>query len=196
VAVSGLGVAVATGGMLLIYGGLTGENPLDALRALASGHPPAVPDQPGSRSTTATINGSSGGDLGKADDNGFPQLLASCGQFDHDVYSEAHRWDPGKSDCSSYIGKGFKGIGIRPPGASTTLEYLAWSHLKPIAKSVCGPGDLLISPTHMAIVVNRTLAKGQQNPRSNVRTGSHADIMAGSASWGYYRYTAGGTVKT
>lgn len=193
--ISGVGVGIASGGALLIYAGLSGTNPLTALRSIASGSPTAISNSSGTR--TATINGGSGGLLGKVPRTGYPPLLQAVTAFDGDHYSQAKRWDPGFSDCSSYVGKGFKSIGVTPPGASTTLEYLAWSMLKKITQFEAGPGDLLISTSHMAVVVDSTHAKGQQNSKRNVQTDTWKNIMAGSVSYGFYRYTpANATVST
>lgn len=186
--ISGVGVGIASAGALLMYAGFKGENPLTALRDIASGSPSAILNANGSH--VATIPGSSPGDslvVGGA--VGYPKLLTACTAFDGDRYSQANRWKPGYSDCSSYIGKGFKSIGQTPPGASTTLEYLAWHMLFKLSSvALVGPGDLLISTSHMAIVVDTTHAKGQQNTRENVRTDTYKNIMAGSGSYGYYRY--------
>lgn len=201
--ISGVGVGVASAGALLIYAGLKGSNPLDALRSIASGHPAAIPNASGSRGITATIPGGPaivGGAVG------YPPLLQAVQPFTGDHYSQAKRWQPGFSDCSSFVGKGFKALGITPPGASTTLEYLAWSHLHKIPSPYeAGPGDLLISTSHMAVVIDRNSAIGQQNPTRNVATGKWADIMYGSQGYGIYRYgsstssssnsSSGGTVK-
>lgn len=186
--ISGVGLGVMTGGALLVYAGLKGTNPLSALRDIASGHPGAIPNTPGSRTTgEATIPGGPaivGGAVG------YPPLLQAVQAFKGDHYSQAKRWQPGFSDCSSFPGKGFKSLGITPPGASTTLDYLAWSKLRKIPSPYeAGPGDLLISTSHMAVVIDRSSAIGQQNPRSNVRTGTWADIMYGSQGYGIYRYS-------
>ena len=40
--ISGVGLAMATGGALIAYAGFRGVNPLQALKDVASGNPPAV----------------------------------------------------------------------------------------------------------------------------------------------------------
>lgn len=182
--ISGVGVSVASAGALLIYAGLKGVNPLIALRSIASGQPDAILNQSGGRTNIAGGNPML---LGGA--VGYPPLLAALQPFKGDKYSQAKRWQPGYSDCSSFIGKGFKALGIKPPGASTTGEYLLWSDLEKLPDALlAGPGDLLISTSHMAVVVNATQAMGQQNPTRNVRTDTYKNIMAGSISYGFYRY--------
>lgn len=192
--ISGVGVMVSSTGALLIYAGLKGVNPLAALRDIASGSPSTIPNTPGSRSIkTATIGGGNGGILGGA--VGYPPLLQAVQAFRGDHYSQAKRWQPGFSDCSSFAGKGFKALGITPPGASTTLEYLAWPMLWKVPTPLeAGPGDLLISTSHMAVVIDRSSAIGQQNPQRNVRVGSWADIMFGTGGYGIYRYQPGNAI--
>lgn len=186
--ISGVGVAVASGGALLIYAGLRGVNPLDALRAVASGNPDAILNANGGRALT-----NSGGDSVLGGAVGYPPLLQAVQPFKGDTYSQARRWDPGFSDCSSFVGKGFKSLGIKPPGMSTTGEYLVWRMLQKLPdEMLSGPGDLLISTSHMAVVVtggSGGTAIGQQRPGVNVRTGTYKDIMAGSGAYGVYRYS-------
>lgn len=183
--ISGVGVGIASGGALLIYAGLKGVNPLVALRDIASGNPSAILNSGGHR---ATINGGGSPPLvGGA--IGYPPLLAALQPFKGDKYSQAKRWQPGFSDCSSFIGKGFKSLGIAPPGSSTTMEYLAWDKLRKLPDlMLVGPGDLLISSSHIAVVVNTTQAMGQQNSRRNVAVDTYKSIMY-PGSYGYYRYT-------
>lgn len=186
--ISGVGVSVAAGGALLIYAGLKGVNPLVALRGIASGNPDAILNSGGHRALT---NG--GGDSIVGGAVGYPPLLQAVQPFRGDHYSQAKRWQPGFSDCSSFVGKGFKALGIKPPGMSTTGEYLVWKMLRKIPDPIlAGPGDLLISTSHMAVVVTGGTggtAIGQQNPRENVRVGKFDDIMAGSGAYGIYRYS-------
>jgi cell wall-associated NlpC family hydrolase len=194
--ISGVGVTVASAGALLIYAGLKDVNPLYALRAVASGNPDAIANINGSRSKATTNGGGNSILVGP----GFPQLLQSAQQFKGDQYSQARRWEPGYSDCSSFVGKAFKAEGIKPPGASTCVEYLAWGALKKIPqdnllKTIVGPGDLLISTSHMAIVVDDNLAMGQQNRRENVRVDTWKNIMAGTGAYGVYHYLPGSQLE-
>lgn len=184
--ISGVGVGVAAAGALLVYAGFSGTNPLTALRDIASGNPPAIRNTAGSR--VATIANGDPVLVGKMPRTGYPDLLTAVQQFKADHYSQARRWDPGYSDCSSFVGKGFKALGITPPGSSTTWDYLGWPLLVKITQFQAGPGDLLITTSHMAVVVDQINAMGQQNPTSNVRTGKWADIMF-PGGYGIYRYS-------
>lgn len=191
-AISGLGVAMAAGGAILIYAGLQNENPLQALRSIASGHilPVATTFQP---AAAATIGAAAGGALGAIAGLGFPQLVTSAEQHAGDHYSQARRWDAGYSDCSSFVGKAFQGIGITPPGSSTTLDYLAWSQLKGIRGSDLLQGDLVINEAHMVIATSNSTGIGQQNSRRNVVSGAITDLMSGTGGYSYFRYVGPGS---
>jgi hypothetical protein len=194
--VSGLGLAIATGGALLVYAGLKDVSPLDALRDIASGRPSGVPSHSAgyspsgdASSDTFTWQKASKVPQGAA----FSPLVAAVWQFRADTYSQAKRWQPGYSDCSSWVGKGFKSLGITPPGGSTTWDYLSWDQLHKVTTG--GAGDLVISTSHMAVLTGPGTAIGQQSPKSNVRTGPIKDVMYGAGSYAIYRYvgpTSGG----
>jgi cell wall-associated NlpC family hydrolase len=203
---SGVAVAVGTVGTLLIYAGIRGVNPVQALKDISSGKPVGV-------SKTGTTQGDTSGDyiVGTVDTNqggaaeGAP-LVQAAEQFASDKYSQASRWTPGYSDCSSFVGKALKSLGIKYPGNSTTGSYLTWSALTTIPKSQVQAGDLLVSPAHMAIATSHTTAIGQQNPQKNVQTGSISNIMY-AQNWVARRFktpiglsssqeTAAGTVTT
>lgn len=202
--ISGAGIAVATGGMLLIYSGIRNVSPLQALRMVTTGALPAgnatAQDAQGPAlqaaqadliaaavnpfASTAAYGG--GG--------GLPTLPAALQAFSGDRYSQWHRWDAGYSDCSSFIGKGLKAIGIRPPGGSTTWDYLRSSAWYQIPESSAGAGDLAVNATHMVCVTGPGMAVGQENPRRNVVAGSIADLMSGTGSYVILRYRGSATV--
>lgn len=193
-----MAVGMAGAAALLIYGGFRGLNPLDALREVATGKPKGLADQAAAHEALWEGVPSSGGGTGsgaaQASLSGIsvtgphPEIVTAAGAFAGDVYSQARRWQPGFSDCSSFPGKALKSIGITPPGASTTSSYLAWRKLAPIAKSEIGAGDFLVSSGHMAIAINNSTAIGQQRTGVNVKVGPISQIMWGQ-SWVALRYT-------
>ena len=197
-AISGVGVALATAGAVAVYAGIKGESPLVALRDIASGRPPALSTvsaapagQVGAAVGSAAASGLAAAvaarGVGAGSLSGLPGVLSS--QFGADRYSQARRWDPGFSDCSSFVGKGLKVLGIAPPGASVTGDYLVWSALGKIDRSQVGPGDLLVATSHMAVAIDVNTAIGQQNPRRNVRVGPiESDIMFGTGGFVCLRY--------
>lgn len=211
--ISGTGVAVATLGGLLVYAGLTGQNPVQALKDISTGKPKGASKSSGYTNTQvypgldqavtdANLNpaASAGGVLASAVGTGpLPALPTAALSFIMDQYSQAKRNQTGFSDCSSFVGKSFRAIGITPPGGSTTGEYLVWKKLKKIPISEAGAGDLLVNSAHMAIVFNPNgslgggkyapVAIGQQNTQSDVRIDSFANIMYGTGAYICLRYT-------
>lgn len=199
------GVAVGMAGVaaLLLYAGFRGVNPLQALREVASGKPKGLAAQTaahtalyeGIGSAAVAGTGSSGGVAAAAFISGgaHPELARAAQGHAGELYSQTRRWDAGYSDCSSFVGKALKDIGIAPPGASVTGSYLVWSRLTTIDRSAIGAGDLLVSSGHIAIALSNTTAIGQQNSRVNVQTAAISSIMYGQSGWIARRLTGGGT---
>lgn len=181
--VSGTAVALATAGGVLLYAGLAGKSPLASLREIATSGPSALP-------ATGAAPATSAGTTGPA----ATGLVAACMVNAGDKYSQLKRWQPGFSDCSSWVGKGFKALGIKPPGASTTGDYLLWSALSKVDASQAQAGDLLVNTSHMAVVTGPGQAVGQENPSRNVAQGTFAQIMAGTGSYLVLRYGSLGSV--
>lgn len=186
--ISGVAVAVGSVGTLLVYAGIRGVNPVQALRDISSGKPLGV-----SRTGTSLADSGGGYLIGEVPTDGAgagvspvpasnSALVNAALQFRGDKYSQSRRWQTGYSDCSSFVGKALKAIGITPPGASVTGSYLTWSALTTIPKSQIQAGDLLCGTAHIAIAVSHDEAIGQQNTRRNVQIDSISNIMWGQ-SW-------------
>jgi cell wall-associated NlpC family hydrolase len=199
VAISGMGVAVVTAGSLLVYAGLTKQNPLAALRAVGTGHPAPIGSSSSYQATqggTSAAGGAVGGTVADVGGliaqgsavGGLPQLVGAVEQFSGDRYSQARRWDAGFSDCSSFVGKGFRALGITPPGASVTGSYLAWSKLRQVPRARLQAGDLVCNATHVIVATSNAYGIGQENPRRNVATGPVETLMAGTGSFVCLRY--------
>lgn len=184
--VPGLAVGLTAGGALLIFAGIRGINPAEALREVASG-------KTGPLSTPARLDDSVGGGTTYASDSGagaagaHPEIADATSRFRGDKYSQARRGQAGYSDCSSFTAKSMRAAGIEV-GNLTTTGFMAWSGLKRISKGEIGRGDLLINHTHMAIALDGTHAIGQQNTRRNVATGTFEAIMMNTGPWSAYRY--------
>jgi cell wall-associated NlpC family hydrolase len=143
---SGTGVAMATGGAFLIYIGLRNIPVLAGLREISAGRLPAPRPKIGgllgdlAGSIVGNVGGAAGGAPGPGSPTGptggpWPQLVTAAQQFAKDKYSQTRRWDPGYSDCSSFVGKALKSLGVPPPGISVTTSYLAWGQLMKIDRS-------------------------------------------------------------
>lgn len=180
--ISGTAVATVTAGAVLIYAGFRGVNPVRALQDIASGSPEPVSSE-GTTLTTGSGSSSesSSGGSGEA-------LVQAARKHKNEKYSQAKRWKTGYSDCSSFVGKAFKDIGITPPGGSTTVSYLGWSKLKRISASEVKAGDLIYHPGHIVIATSNTRAIGQQNRRANVQEGSINVLVPSFPAPTYLRY--------
>jgi hypothetical protein len=86
------------------------------------------------------------------------------------------------------VGKSLKLLGVTPPGASVTGDYLTWKWLYKVSASQAQAGDLLVNAAHMAIVTGPDAAIGQENPSRNVAQGSFAAIMAGTGPYLVLRF--------
>jgi cell wall-associated NlpC family hydrolase len=179
--ISGFGLAVAGMGGVLVYAGLRGVSPLQALRDITSGKPPGIGVQKRFR---PKITGSSSGA-----GSGVSALVDAARANSGDSYSQARRWQPGYSDCSSYVGKAFKAAGITPPGASTTASYLTSPRFTKISRSQAQAGDLAVTTSHMAIFTGPDTGIGQQNAKRNVVEGAIDDVMYPNKAFTVLRYT-------
>lgn len=181
--IPGTAVAVAVAGGVLIYAGFRGITPLQALRDIASGRPPAVAatnaglDTATGTSTIATdaVPGAIGGALGF-------MLVNAAQRHAGEKYSQIRRWQDGYSDCSSFVGKALRDIGIAPPGMSLCVNYLAWSRLMRVSRAQLAAGDMCVTPTHMILATGNNSAIGQQNQRDNVRTGTPEQLIGNTFS--------------
>ena len=193
-AISGVGLGLATAGGVMVYAALKGVNPLTAVREIATKGPSALSANPQAPNLFPAEAGSPSGigyvPAGMPVPSGgvLPELVNSAYRFIGDKYSQGKRWQNGFSDCSSFVGKAFRGIGITPPGGSTTWDYLAWRSLSKVDASQMGAGDLLVNTNHMVIAIDGATCIGQENPTSNVRVGAPSDLMFGTGGYVVLRY--------
>lgn len=202
--VSGTAVAVATAGGVLIYAGLRGVNPLQALRDISSGKPKPVVGTPTSLTGDSAGTGSTsgGGSADTSDTSGSRSAVVSAAQsFTADIYSQSKRRSPGYSDCSAFVDKALRTAGITPPSDpwATTGMFRLSSRWKTIPKSKALPGDIAVNSRHMVLVTGAggTSAIGQEKTGVNVKTGTVAQLMSGTGSYVYrtYKgYSGGGTI--
>ena len=199
--ISSLHLAVAAGGGVLLYAALRGVSPVQALRDVTSGAPPAV-------STEGKVITGADGD---ADPNFVPggngstawkgvyrlakvpkalqrpsAFITSLNAHASEKYSQANRWKSGYSDCSSFTGKGLLDTGISPPGMSNTTAYLSSGDW--VRVSAPRMGDIAVNSQHMAVFVDGSHGIGQQNPRRNVQHDVMDNLMANTGSWEIRRY--------
>jgi len=196
--IPGIAVGMAGAAALLIYAGFQGVDPLTALRDVATGKPKGLAEKAAARTALyegVGVEGGSGGGVAQASLAGVsgphPEFVNAAAGHAHEVYSQLKRWQPGYSDCSSFVAKSMRAAGIDVDNKNTT-GFMAWPYLKRISKSEIGRGDLLINHTHMAIALDGQRAIGQQNKNRNVATGSFEAIMMNTGPWSAYRYVGPG----
>lgn len=191
--ISGIAVAVATCGALLVYAGYRDVNPIQALRDVASGKPPKV------KSKDAGLKTSGASQAAYLPGGGNSAVVAAAMKYRGDQYSQTRRHTRGYSDCSSFVSKAYEAAGIDPPSPDTTAGYYLSDRWKKIPLSQAKAGDIVVSATaatigaHMVLVTGPGMAIGQQNPGDDVETGRISDLMAGT-SYDYIakRYVGGG----
>lgn len=184
--ISGLALAFASAGGVIVYAGFRGLNPIEALRDISTGHPAGVDSNP------VELTGEVlGGAVAAAGTGVLGGAVSSAAQkYAGDKYSQAKRTQSGYSDCSSFADKVLTDIGIPPPVKwASTANYRISGAWKTIPASLAKPGDIAISSHHMVLVTGDggSSAIGQQNPRVNVRTGTVAQLM-GDQSYVYKTY--------
>lgn len=177
--ISGLAVAFAAAGGLLVYAGFRGQTPAAALRAVAGGKPEALSDQGAQLvgATAADVAAGAGVAAGVAGAGaaGGAGVLAAAQRYIGDKYSQARRTQPGWSDCSSFADKVLTDVGIPPPVKwASTANYRISGEWVTIPLSQARPGDIAVNSHHMIVITGQggSSAIGQQNPRVNVRTGT------------------------
>lgn len=169
--ISGLSIALATGGGILVYAGFRGVNPIQALRGISGGNPPAVSSTP--VSFGSVVAGAAAAGLGAT-------VSSAAAKYTGDKYSQAKRTQKGWSDCSSFCDKILTDIGIPPPVKwASTSNFRITGEWKTIPLSQTMPGDIAVNSHHMVMITapGGTAAIGQQNPRVNVRTGSVNNLI-------------------
>ena len=197
VQISGVHVAMAVGGIVLAYAGLRDVNPLAALRDITSGKPPPVEPTTAGLSLTTTLSSVTETGVGAAAAGAVAagtvggRLVAAASKYRGDQYSQGRRWQPGWSDCSSFVGKAFKDIGITPPGASVAASYLTWSKLRRVDRPQLAAGDLCVNTGHIIMATGRDTAIGQQNERDDVQVGTPEGLMWGTGTFVCLRYVGG-----
>jgi hypothetical protein len=189
--ISGVAVALASAGGVLIYAGFQGQNPLEALKDITGGKAKAL--EPGTVSfvndPTTIAGGAVAAGYGTGAASGLGAAIAAAAMAHKDeTYSQAKRWKPGFSDCSSFVGKALKDVGITPPSGSTTGAYRVWKKLQTVPRDEIEAGDILCGPGHVAIALDGTRAIGQQGTRKNVRIDAIDSIMFGQSGWVPRRY--------
>jgi cell wall-associated NlpC family hydrolase len=152
--ISGRALALATGGAVLVYAGLRGESPLEALRGILTGSPPPVPTgKPVTigEFSSGTIGDGEGGFIGSG---AFPSLAQAATKYLGRPYKWAGTFSGGSGgDCSGLVVRAFADIGITGV-PRTSWGQRAWSKVKQVGAAEASAGDLVWWPGHIGIMVS------------------------------------------
>lgn len=175
--ISGLAVALAAAGGILVYAGFKGLSPVGALRDVSTGKPTGVGDK------STDLGSFDAGAMGAAVGGAAASVAVSAvaAKYAGDKYSQAKRTQSGWSDCSSFCDKILTDMGISPPTKwASTANYRISPNWVNVALADTKPGDIAINSHHMVMITaaGGTAAIGQQNPRVNVRTGTVKALMS------------------
>jgi cell wall-associated NlpC family hydrolase len=164
-------LAALGGTAILIYSGISGRNPIEALRVLITGKSPTTAPIANPIQTDYGVSGgASPGALGTGTPGG--QAIAQDA-LNYQGHPYLYGGAPGPQgvnpwDCSSFInwvlGHDF---GVTLPGENTpgyngtvhgptTLGYLVWGGAKTIPYAQAQPGDLAVWQTHIGIFISQT----------------------------------------
>ena len=194
--ISPLHIAIAASGGLLLYAALRNVSPLQALKDVTSGSPPAVStegktiegEDPPAGSGSSTWEGEYKGSkiAGTGVLTSRALFVAAAQTHAHEKYSQAKRWEKGYSDCASFVGKSLIDVGAKPPGGSVTTDYLSSGDWIKVSKPRMG--DVAVNASHMAIFTDSSNGIGMQNSRRNVQKDKMSNLMANTGSWEIRRY--------
>jgi len=165
--ISGLAVGGIAAGGLLLYAGLRGVNPLQAVKDVLSGSPPKVP-----AGASVTVTGSTGSSTGT--DSAEPSVAGPNAWLAQTALTQRgvpYRWggnSPSGFDCSGLVQWSFAQNGISAP--RSTYTQVVWSKLKSISKSEVSAGDLVYSSGHVVIAISNTMCVAAQHTGTVVQT--------------------------
>lgn len=195
--ISGLGVAAATAGSLLMYAGIRDVSLLDALRQVTGGSLPKGnadgKGAPAVAAAQAVLHGggaSAGtavpaGGTAVAAGPGFPALAQAALRYKGLPYV----WGatgPDSFDCSGLVQRAFADVGVKAP--RTTYQQQPWRALAPITAAQASAGDLVFWPGHVAIVVAPGMVVHAPRPGKTVEVAPVGSAGPRGQSAVYKRY--------
>lgn len=188
-AVNGKALAMAVGGGVLLWTGLTSPkgNPRDVLAALLAGKAPARPSsQPGFTVSAGGGQVGAGSPAGSATGSAIADDALKYKGAGY-VWGGAPAKGTGNWDCSSFVNWVLgHDLGLAIPGFKTydgsshgpnTLSYLAWAGATTVGHNGADaqPGDLCVWQTHMGIAIGN----GQMISARDPQEGTGIDTIQG-----------------
>ena len=181
--ISGKAIALATGGGILVYAGLRGENPLEALRSVLTGSPAPIPS-----GTPVTLELPS--DTASRSGVASSAVAGRAAQIALQQVGKPYRWaaaGPDRFDCSGLISYAYNRAGASGFGRMTSAGMAVSPKFRKISRSDVQAGDVLWRVGHVALAIsNSQLVEAP-------RTGIPVRTRAISGFTMYLRYVGTGS---
>lgn len=165
--ISGTAVALSAGGALLLYAGLRGTSPVDALRDVLTGKPPPLPEgkavtlSGGGSVPPVAETGTSSAGAGRAVDIALQQV------------GKPYKWGgngPDRFDCSGLIIYSYRKAGINLP-RYWSGAFAVSSQFRKVPREQVAAGDVLWKPGHVALATGNNGLVEAPHTGALVRTG-------------------------
>jgi cell wall-associated NlpC family hydrolase len=160
--ISGKALGLATAGGILVYAGLRGENPLEAIRSVLTGSPAPVPE--GKTVTLSMPLGSSDGAVTGAASASMGKAVSVALQ----QVGKPYRWaatGPDRFDCSGLIVYSMRKAGLNVP-RWTSYSLSVSPRWQKISRSEVRAGDVCWKLGHVALATSNNAIV--EAPRSGV----------------------------
>jgi cell wall-associated NlpC family hydrolase len=188
--INGLALTVGAGGAVLVYAGLRGENPLEAVRGILAGSPaPVQPSAPITLKEPAYTFTPAGGEgpapasspaLGRAVSVALQQV------------GKPYRWGasgPDAFDCSGLIVYSYRAAGIPLP-RYTSAVFAVSTNFRKISRADVAAGDVCWKVGHVALAISNSAIVEAPHRGVPVRTRSISGFTM------YLRYVGPGSQTT
>jgi hypothetical protein len=215
--ISGAGLALATGGGILLWSGLSGATPISILKTVAGGKAPP-PINVGSplkllEDALGSVFSGFTSSLGAGVQGGLSALTGvsySATDLGTRIASSAasyvgkvpYKWggaDPSGWDCSgmaTYVLHHACGLNLPSNTHTVTSEFYVWSGATTVPVSQAQPGDLICWLTHVAIAISPTECVGAENPSIGTTVGTFQNMGPGGETFIVRRVKPQGAATT
>jgi hypothetical protein len=170
--VSGLGLAVAGLGGLLMFTGIRDVSMLDAIRSIARG---VTPTGPGPKTTTVSFTGDPGGAVTPAAylkpsaTGGHPEIAQAALRYLGTPYRWGGKGGADGLDCSGLVYRAIlDATGAKAPLSSTGQS--TWRGFSVVSRAEVGAGDVLWWPGHVVVALDVDTCVSAPRPGTVVRT--------------------------